>query len=226
MRGHVAAALALVLFIPGLGVVAVLVTPITPCVFAGAEPLQGEAGGLVLCTAPVREGTPLAASGGIDVQPGHDAPVLDLCPAPCRRDLSVGEAVGFLPRNGSSSSFNTNTTTFSPVLSVSLCLCLCLSLAVCLSLSLQACRIFKKHCPMCTRSTAKRGRRLGRTRFSRMGLASASRSTFITGGHGIQLKCGCKRGHCNTKSCKCFKAGKPCSSSCHGNNGSGCCKNG
>ena len=85
MRGHVVAALALVLFIPGLGVAAV---PVTPCVFAGAEPLQGEAGGLVLCTAPVREGTPLAASGGIDVQPGHDAPVLDLCPAPCRRDLS------------------------------------------------------------------------------------------------------------------------------------------
>jgi hypothetical protein len=79
MRGHVATALALVLFIPGLGVAAV---PVAPCVFAGAEPLHGEAGGLVLCTAPVREGTPLAASGGIDVQPaGHDAPpVLDLCP--------------------------------------------------------------------------------------------------------------------------------------------------
>ena len=79
MRGHVAAALALVLF-PGLGVAAV---PVAPCVFAGAEPLHGETGGLVLCTAPVREGTPLAASGGIDVQPGHDAPLLDLCPAPC-----------------------------------------------------------------------------------------------------------------------------------------------
>ena len=35
MRGHVATALALVLFIPGLGVAAV---PVAPCVFAGAEP--------------------------------------------------------------------------------------------------------------------------------------------------------------------------------------------
>ena len=35
MWGHVATALALVLFIPGLGVAAV---PVAPCVFAGAEP--------------------------------------------------------------------------------------------------------------------------------------------------------------------------------------------
>ena len=48
MRGHVVAVLALVLF-PGLGVA----TPLSPCVFAGAEPVHGEAEGLVLCTAPV-----------------------------------------------------------------------------------------------------------------------------------------------------------------------------
>jgi hypothetical protein len=36
------------------------------------------------------------------------------------------------------------------------------------------------------------------------------------GKHGIQTRCGCKKGNCNTGQCKCFREGRRCHSGCHG----------
>ena len=55
-----------------------------------------------------------------------------------------------------------------------------------------------------------------------MSLANLVSRSSVTGKHGIQKRCGCKKGQCLTKNCACFKAGVPCHSGCHGKGGCDC----